>query len=78
MCIRDSKDVTDYRDYTLAWYKAAWPWMAIYGSPVSYTHLLDAYARIKEPEKEETQKQERTKEMPEFSVTVESSFLKKD
>ena len=27
-------------------------------------------ARIKEPEKEETQKQERTQEMPEFSVTV--------
>lgn len=35
-----------------------------------YTNILDAYARIKEPEKEETQKQERTKEMPEFSVTV--------
>ena len=33
------KDVTDYRDYTLAWYKAAWPWMAIYGS------LLDVYKR---------------------------------
>ena len=28
------------------------------------------YARIKEPEKEETQKQDRTQEMPEFSVTV--------
>ena len=35
-----------------------------------YTNILDAYARIKEPEKEETQKQDRTKEMPEFSVTV--------
>ena len=35
-----------------------------------YTNILDAYARIKEPAKEETQKQERTKEMPEFSVTV--------
>ena len=35
-----------------------------------YTNILDAYARIKEPEKEETQKQEHTKEMPEFSVTV--------
>ena len=34
-----------------------------------YTNILDAYARIKEPEKEETQKQERTQEMPEFSVT---------
>lgn len=36
-----------------------------------YTNILDAYARIKEPEKEETQKQERTQEMPEFSVTEE-------
>ena len=27
---RFRKDVSDYRDYTLAWYKAAWPWMAIY------------------------------------------------
>ena len=35
-----------------------------------YTNILDAYARIREPEKEETQKQERTQEMPEFSVTV--------
>ena len=35
-----------------------------------YTNILDAYARIKEPEKEETQKQEHTQEMPEFSVTV--------
>ena len=35
-----------------------------------YTNILDAYARIKEPEKDETQKQEHTKEMPEFSVTV--------
>ena len=35
-----------------------------------YTNILDAYARIREPEKEETQKQEHTKEMPEFSVTV--------
>ena len=35
-----------------------------------YTNILDAYARIKEPEKEETQKQDRTQEIPEFSVTV--------
>ena len=35
-----------------------------------YTNILDAYARIKEPEKAETQKQDRTQEMPEFSVTV--------
>ena len=35
-----------------------------------YTNILDAYARIKEPEKKEAQKQDRTQEMPEFSVTV--------
>ena len=35
-----------------------------------YSNILDAYARIKEPKKEETQKQDRTQEMPEFSVTV--------
>ena len=35
-----------------------------------YTNILDAYARIKEPEKEETQKKEKATEMPEFSVTV--------
>ena len=34
------KDVTDYRDYTLAWYKAAWPWMAIYGSLLPCTVIL--------------------------------------
>ena len=32
---RFRKDVSDYRDYTLAWYKAAWPWMAIYSSLLS-------------------------------------------
>jgi len=35
-----------------------------------YTNILDAYARIREPEKEETQKRDRIQEMPEFSVTV--------
>ena len=34
------KDVTNYRDYTLAWYKAAWPWMAIYGSLLPCTVIL--------------------------------------
>ena len=29
---RFRKDISDYRDYTLEWYKAAWPWMAIYSS----------------------------------------------
>ncbi len=33
-----------------------------------YTNILDAYARIKEPEKEETQKQERTKERRKMEV----------
>ena len=32
--------------------------------------ILDAYARIREQEKAETQTQEKTQEMPEFSVTV--------
>ena len=26
------RDVTGYRDFTLAWYKACWPWMALYNS----------------------------------------------
>ena len=26
------KDVLGYRDFTLAWYKACWPWMAMYAS----------------------------------------------
>lgn len=25
-------DVKDYRDFTLAWYKVCWPWMALYSS----------------------------------------------
>ncbi|MCR5272713.1 MAG: ABC transporter ATP-binding protein/permease [Lachnospiraceae bacterium] len=29
---RFSTDVMGYRDYTLAWYKMCWPWMALYGS----------------------------------------------
>ena len=29
---RYEKDVTDYRDFTLDWFKACWPWMAIYSS----------------------------------------------
>lgn len=33
-------DVMNYRDYTLAWYKAAWPWMAIYGSLLPCTVIL--------------------------------------
>jgi ATP-binding cassette subfamily B protein len=29
---RFETDVTGYRDFTLAWYKAGWHWMAIYSS----------------------------------------------
>ena len=29
---RYGKDVTDYRDFTLAWYKVCWPWMALYNA----------------------------------------------
>ena len=35
-----------------------------------YTNILGAYAKIREPEKAETQTQGKTQEMPEFSVTV--------
>lgn len=37
---RFHKDVSDYRDYTLAWYKAAWPWMAVYSSLLPCTIIL--------------------------------------
>lgn len=37
-CFR--KDISDYRDYTLEWYKAAWPWMAIYSSLLPCTIIL--------------------------------------
>jgi ATP-binding cassette subfamily B protein len=29
---RFAKDVRSYRDFTIAWYKICWPWMALYGS----------------------------------------------
>lgn len=34
------KDISDYRDYTLEWYKAAWPWMAVYSSLLLCTIIL--------------------------------------
>ena len=37
---RFRKDISDYRDYTLEWYKAAWPWMAIYSSLLPSTIIL--------------------------------------
>ena len=37
---RFSKDVGDYRDYALAWYKTAWPWMALYSAVLPCTIIL--------------------------------------
>ena len=37
---RFQKDVKNYRDFTLAWYRACWPWMALYNSLVPCTLLL--------------------------------------
>lgn len=37
---RFRKDISDYRDYTLEWYKVAWPWMAIYSSLLPCTIIL--------------------------------------
>lgn len=37
---RFRKDIADYRDYTLEWYKAAWPWMAVYSSLLPCTIIL--------------------------------------
>ena len=37
---RFRKDISDYRDYTLEWYKAAWPWMAMYSSLLPCTIIL--------------------------------------
>lgn len=37
---RFRKDVTGYRDSTLAWYKASWPWMALYSCLLPCTVIL--------------------------------------
>lgn len=37
---RFQRDVKSYRDLTLAWYKACWPWMALYNSLVPCAALL--------------------------------------
>lgn len=37
---RFTRDVKSYRDFTLAWYRACWPWMAIYNSLVPCLALL--------------------------------------
>jgi ATP-binding cassette subfamily B protein len=37
---RFSRDVSNYRNYTLNWYKASWPWIAIYNSLLPCTIIL--------------------------------------
>jgi len=37
---RFEHDVKSYRDFTLAWYKASWPWMALYNSILPTVALL--------------------------------------
>lgn len=37
---RFKNDVKNYRDLTIAWYKACWPWMALYNSIIPCTVLL--------------------------------------
>lgn len=35
-----SKNVNDYKDYALAWYKSTWPWMALYSALLPCTIIL--------------------------------------
>ncbi len=37
---RFENDIRGYRDFTLAWYKACWPWMALYNSILPCVALL--------------------------------------
>lgn len=37
---RFRRDISNYRDCTLGWYKASWPWMAIYSSLLPCTVIL--------------------------------------
>lgn len=37
---RYEKDVKSYRDFTLAWYKVCWPWMALYSSLIPCVALF--------------------------------------
>lgn len=37
---RFRRDIANYRDCTLEWYKAAWPWMAVYSSLLPCTVIL--------------------------------------
>ena len=37
---RYESDIRSYRDFTLAWYKACWPWMALYSAILPCTALV--------------------------------------
>ncbi len=37
---RYEKDVKDYRDFTLAWYKVCWPWMSLYNALIPCVALV--------------------------------------
>ena len=37
---RYESDIKSYRDFTLAWYKACWGWMALYSAVISCTALV--------------------------------------
>jgi len=37
---RYETDIKSYRDFTLAWYKACWPWMALYSAILPCTALV--------------------------------------
>ena len=37
---RFRRDISNYRDCTLGWYKASWPWMAVYSSLLPCTVIL--------------------------------------
>lgn len=51
-----AKSVKEYRDFTLAWYKVCWPWMALYNSvlpcsamltiPIGAYLVLDGYSTL--------------------------------
>lgn len=37
---RFERDIDSYRDFTLAWYKVCWPWMALYSSVIPCVALV--------------------------------------
>lgn len=40
---RFENDITSYRDFTLAWYKVCWPWMALYSSIIPCVALFGSH-----------------------------------